>query len=875
MGWLRDLMARSTPPVASLGELARLALAHRDWPNDTRIQPRSLATLFSKLDREQELDWLRDRPRAQEVISAILRLPLLDLKSKLGEKSEALDVRRLRLRDVRFARELDLGREELPPGFPKELFDRAEWSPRIWIAESGAGRGLFAAFLTARGLAQVRTCSQTTELRKLPTRGPLFLDLEPDVELDEAALEELRASHRPVCIAAQRHQIHASLPVASFIVSPPATDYLGALIDWVRERLAPDSILDPDRAETWIQRQLTRGATFGDVLGMIGLCDELPHKELTRLGLEGALALHLERRLMEVTSGQAAPARLASVALDALTEAAAKTLVEAGRALPSGLTVDAWSRLLESRAAELSDPVWLESALLGVELSARDLRRITTNLPPSGHRLVRALIAASILHPETRADTGPELCVLAPHCLRGVLRKRAASEVLRMAPSEWGQALLRQTSVKAKDPTSVQAALEEQAMLGSFPAHEELIESFDELSPEHGAAIEWALESLGATLLRGHPVPDELARETIVSFARVGVFLDGIGEPRFRPRAAFFARFLALLEHHAVLPGALDPLRAEHPSARIAMRHAIVSSLEAGQEEELEGPIWALLFRLSLSATSVDPGVDHPVLEFLRNASVGRPTPASLALLENKNWNVLVQALGALDISAQTLSVDLWSMLRTLPPAECLAWLERFAPRSGPEAENLWRNMPDGFLESLEESPLLPFELLLPHQLAALTERSRARLSAALAAHCPLTSVLARASRLGLDGFSAEAVKTLVLRFPIAFGRVCLGRAIDHHEPAGFDGVRASRMLHAIQDELPETPVAVALPAPVRDALRRALLEEVRTPSSESSRQSAYRRLTELDRALWPLLKASSSIRAAPSPPSGRTQPPT
>lgn len=872
MGWLRDLMARSTPPVASLGELARLSLAHRDWPAEGRIQARSLATLFSKLDRGQELDWLRDRPREQDVIAGILRLPLLDLKSALGERPEATDVRRVRLRDVRFARELDLGREDLPPGFPKRLFERTEWTPLVWVAPSGAGRGLFGTFLTARGLAQVCPYSQTTELRKVPARGPLFLDLGPEVELDEHTLEDLRIRHRPVCIAAHRHQIRASLPDSHFVHSPPASEYLSSLIDWVRERLAPDSTLDPDRAEPWIQRQLASPASLGDLLGMIGLLDELPHREVSRLSLEEALRRSMEKRLLEAAAGESMPKKLASVAFDALTEAAAKTLVESGQALPEGLTIDSWSRLLEARASDLTDPVWLESALAGANLTARELERITKNLPPSGHRLVRALIAASILHLDPSPSPLPgDRYVLSPHCLRGTLRQRAARESLRLSPSEWGQALLRQANMDGE--YSVQEALEEQAVLGDFRAHEEIADSFDESAPEHGAGIEASLESLGVALLRGHSVPEELARDTISAFARVGVLLDGVWEPRFRPRARFFSSFLALLEHHAVLPPPTDPLRSERGAALVEMVHAIAGSLESCTDHELSGASWALLFRLSLS--SPEPIPKLPVLEFLRSASAGRPSPQSLTILEQTPWEVLQDALNVLGIGPSTLFSDLWSTLRGLPSDRVAVWLDRFAPRSGPLAEGLWRSAPDGLLGSLGNSGLIPFETLLPHQLATLTERWAQPLPAPLGAYCPLSSALTRAERLGMEGFSAGALKNLTSRFPIAFGRVCLARAMDHQEAQGFDSLERARTLHAVLDELPETAALVSLSPLVRDALRRALLEEVRTPNSESSRQTAYRRLTELDRALWPLLKASSSIRNTPGTPSSGTQFPT
>lgn len=873
MGWLRDLMARSTPPIASLGELARLSLAHRDWPDRSRIQERSLSALFSKLDRGQELDWLRDRPEEQVVIAEILRLPLLDLKTQLGEKPGTVDVRRMRLWDVRFARELDLAREDLPPGLPPELTARTEWSPLVWVTSDGAGRGLVGKWLTARGLAHFCPVSQTTELRKLPTRGALLLDLDPRVELDEADFEELRVSQRPVCFAARQGQLRVLPPGARIVHSPPASAYLSPLIDWVRERLAADSNLDPDRAEAWIRRQLGADSSLGELLGMIGLADELPYPELHRLNLEAALKKLLERRLREANPAESAPARFAAVAFDALTEAAARTLVDTGLSLPSALPLDSWSRLLDSRAAELADPVWLESALRGVDLSAKELKRIQSALPPRGHKLARALVAASLLHPSSSNESnGEDVYALTPYCLLPVLRKRAAREALGLSPSAWGQGLLRELPGKGESP--LQGELELLASEENFSAHEELLESFDESLPEHGAALEAALESLGISTLHGHSVPEELALETLRSFRRVGVYLEGLWEPRFRPVGRFSAALLALVEHHAAFPPALDPLRSERSDALAPWIPRIVSWLPTESDGKLQGAVWALLFRLSVASSHETLIDDHPVLRLLRAASIGRPELASLEVLQRVPWTVLTSALESLEMPPRTLFVDAWNVLRSLPPSEIPGWVEELTDKAGDHLEAFFRAAPDAVLAALEPR-LIPFEHLLPHQLDALADMTPAPLSRAIALHCPLTTAQRCVQRSGLGAFSLEALTTLAARFPIAFGRICLWRALTDGEADGLEALRRARTFHAVLDELPSSRDLVGLPEPVRDAVRRALLDEVRAPGAPSARETAYRILSELDRALWPLLKASSSIRVTRGPGDDGTQCPT
>ena len=81
MGWLRDLMLDAEIP--SFGALARAALAHAQWPNESKAQPRSLAAMFSRFDRGTELDWIADRPSVQQVLAEVLRCPVGDVRAPL------------------------------------------------------------------------------------------------------------------------------------------------------------------------------------------------------------------------------------------------------------------------------------------------------------------------------------------------------------------------------------------------------------------------------------------------------------------------------------------------------------------------------------------------------------------------------------------------------------------------------------------------------------------------------------------------------------------------------------------------------------------------------------------------------------------------
>jgi hypothetical protein len=81
MGWLRDLMEQSDSGCRSYGELARAALKSTDWPTESKMGERSLASILSKLDRSQEADWLAERVGVQRVLSKVLGVPLDDLRA--------------------------------------------------------------------------------------------------------------------------------------------------------------------------------------------------------------------------------------------------------------------------------------------------------------------------------------------------------------------------------------------------------------------------------------------------------------------------------------------------------------------------------------------------------------------------------------------------------------------------------------------------------------------------------------------------------------------------------------------------------------------------------------------------------------------------
>src|SRR5690554_1925183 len=201
-------MSTSDPPVASFGRLAAAALAHPDWPADTRPKQRSLATLFSKLDREQDLEWLADRIPVQRILAELMNRPVADLRQALPVRRSTPSERLVRLDDLRYGRELDLTKEPLCPGIPSRVLQPATWGRLAWRAPSGAGRSLAGAWLQARGLATHCTLGGPPASNTvLPSRGPLFVEI-TGWEGPLSAAENWRAwstllsgEQRPVCVA--------------------------------------------------------------------------------------------------------------------------------------------------------------------------------------------------------------------------------------------------------------------------------------------------------------------------------------------------------------------------------------------------------------------------------------------------------------------------------------------------------------------------------------------------------------------------------------------------------------------------------------------------------------------------------------------------
>ncbi|HYQ45817.1 MAG TPA: hypothetical protein VER11_27785, partial [Polyangiaceae bacterium] len=272
MGWLRDLMEQSDSGCRSYGDLARAALESGEWPAESRMAERSLASIFSKLDRNQEADWLAERVGVQRVLSKVLGVPLDDVRApgtQVGGGGR-VDLRRLRLTSLRYARALDLLEEPLCPGLPPVALKPGTYNATFWRAPSGSGRSLVGRFLQARGLAHVIEASTVEEaFAQLPERGPVFIELHAQqvLPLPDAPRAEL-------CVAGN---FEPRNPTWQVHTSPPVESYLDELVDWVASRLPPDGRFDAALTRTWLRTEMLDSGILdglGAALGLCGLADE-------------------------------------------------------------------------------------------------------------------------------------------------------------------------------------------------------------------------------------------------------------------------------------------------------------------------------------------------------------------------------------------------------------------------------------------------------------------------------------------------------------------------------------------------------------------------------------------------------------------------
>ncbi len=782
MGWLRDYMSTANPPVSSFGKLAQLSLDHAEWPAHISPKQRSLSTLFSKLDRKQDLDWLRDRIEVQQVLANILSRPLADIRRTMGETPYDAQDRYLRFHDIRYARELDLAQESPPPGIPRKAWQPTSWEHSWWRVNPGTGCTLNRSWLQARSIARCVSIYSRDDLAKVPSRGPVFIEIDATLDASSLALTEedllrMRAGNRPVCFAA--HFPAPLLSLNEFQASPP-TDYLPELVDWVEERLDGSGHFHADRAEKWLRTvALPAGAlnNFGDTLGLLGMLDEVHPRSLLAKSLDDLGQHFVRQRVREANEEAKLSPRLAEEAYPALLQCAARILVDGETSLTSPHALDEWTALLSAPGTEEQpDPQWFISALggaLGKQVSKRDLRRAAQKLQPNSFQLVRSLEGAQLLlaHKASHSrDEEGDKRQLRPHWLVSLLTSRAALQVLEQAPESWGRVLL-----SGPDSNRIVSSLIDGIARENFKPCFALLDDFDASRPELVAALESVLIALGVRSLEGQEIPDDLV-EPLLSLVSSQLFLINqlpVSRLTFqREEAAYFqpdfflVSLLALCRQTAFPLRHIDPVRSEKTAiiehfmapclrvldtyrSHISLGVGIIDCLDALCPRDLQSAERVAAPACLLAVDSLGQSKNTVWKEAFKQC----PLDTLIAYLKTQGEQEK-KSLG-----------KCWSFLSAEPHVEL------YFTNKG-TIKKLWQAAPETVLRQRAQQELaIDWHCLLPHQYSEwLGAQDSPTLPPSAAIHCPVHAALLALEERGISAFHPKALKEFMPRMGARIG---------------------------------------------------------------------------------------------------------
>lgn len=751
MGWIRDLMLAPPGRFRSFGQLSRALLADPSWPQDMKIQERSLSTLLSKLDRGHDLGWLSDRPDVQAVLARLLQCSVGDLVRAPAAEPGA-PTRKLRWDDLRYAQPLDLSAEALPPTIPDEVADPSRWDRTFWVAPSGAGRSLVGHWLAARGLAQVRRIEHPSELDE-PGEAPLYVELAST----RVAIERAPRRRR-ICLAAPTPPTLRD--GFRLVETPPIAERLPALVRWLLARFPSDTLLDEESLLAWLSGPVQSGEadSFGAVVGLAGVLD--------RVGLgraRGKSVLELARQDARRRFDEAFGAEARDVAwqrrnaIEILVAMARRALTDDTEAFALPRTLEEWIALVPDEHKSGLDVEWLRVSLARVDSSIRpaDVERAARRLSPGAFRIVHALSQAGLL-----ARTDEEHLAPAPRWISRAVELEAERQLLSASPFEWGEALLRPHAAPR-----IAERLFESLRSGDGAVLGDVAELEARESPAYAVAVETTFRCAGLALLCGAdlsgealadvwdavqdlwllwpgqpPLPRvEHPRELGAPFQRGAFFLAGLavaealGKRWPGERAAAYdaiAETLAdasaewvhggyalvdrlrraegpvghALEAPGVLLDRVESQQLDWEDARLPARSAeVVRALWRARGEDDLTPVAVSLYRAWQRASfpEVAGGLLDPRSDAGRVFFGLAPPELARTLLERSGDESLVPALGA----------EAWRLLSEHPPSdpelvaklgEALpeAWVERWLAEPALRAQ-VWRRHPERALERL------------------------------------------------------------------------------------------------------------------------------------------------------------------------------
>ncbi len=496
MGWLRDLMQDADPPVPSFGRLAGLCLRHPAWPPHTRPRARSLASLFSKLDREVGLEWLTDRPEIRDILARVLKCSPAAVSPGAGGSvtTSPKPASRFRFHQARTARPLELTREPLPPGFPLELATPQRWNRHVWRCATAAEAELVACWLRARRLATVHTLGDLAPPPATP--DPLQqISTQPEliVACSEQPLNTVNLTNRNICVVVPGFVDLRSLGTDwTTIPSPQCTAFARELAHW----LAARSTTSAHYSASIVGRALEHAAEAGLIDGFdaaLGLAQVLP--EFTHDGQLpdwSDLATRVVERRFSLSSVATRNELqwLVNQAVPALVGLVRNALEDGALSWDAPRTAERWQSLVPVEFQRTADVEWARAALGGTSVSASDLERQIASAPSGAYRVFSAFEAAGLL-------MGAPTLTLGPRWLALWARSRAQNDLLTAGVTEWGRALLNPTGAGA-----LRARL-----LEDLPRRPSILDAITDVDLDAGIEVVLAAETIfelvGHSVLRG------------------------------------------------------------------------------------------------------------------------------------------------------------------------------------------------------------------------------------------------------------------------------------------------------------------------------------------------------------------------------------
>lgn len=881
MGWLRDLMTAARPPVRSFGELARRALAHPDWPKGSVPQPRSLAALFSKLDRDQELDWLADRQAVQQILAQTLGRPVGDIAARvqLSVAPVSAGGDRYRLDEIPYARPLSLLREGLCPGFPRDVALPGTWRRLWWRVEPGSRRDLVAAWLSARGLCHVHDSANPTDVDDLPALGALFVSVNDATDPILRAISELDY----VCVAAPFDPPHDDATPWRLVSTPGPQAYLSDLVQWVAARLPSESNFDADRATAWLRQHVLGREGLDSLEAVLGLCgalEEVGIDKVARGGLEVLADKYFSERLGQSrTDDTALVAWLRRRGLKVVIDLVARLFVDGSEPWDAPRSFDEWLDLVPLEHQLSGDVEWMRLALAGGEHPVRpgDIARAAKRIPPGAFRVIRGLEQCGLLNRTKSGDY-----TLGPRWFGVSVSSLARRELLKGSPVEWGEALL--------NPDETSHTLLELAWLcqqQEFGPIESALELEAEHDPASVASLEAGFVAVGLALLSGVEVPHELAESLWNEQLTLLVELEAElprqrliatrtepaqGREGLMSPGAFYLAALALSEQLPEREGKRHPLlgawHQASPPALLARLYTCIAAFVAPITPllDLSGPAVALVDRLR-SAIGLSGAVPHALeLPGVILDEIAHEVLTAEALGQLADTPRGVEYLAALaerrGLAWNTVASALW-----------LAWSEgghspetaRLFRSDAAHAASLWEHVPEALLADLlsgrVDTPLggaLGFhhfgEVQWQTVVTALVAGDATRFTSLGWAELPKPSVDELMSRLPWPR-AAEALPHLWQRFaPDLSARVeqagAAGRTLDVLNLIEGAPLERTTQLVSCLERLP----LLDLKRSAFDRLRRWLLD--RCSARQTGWRDAYELLDRLETAVMPIKTA-------------------